>query len=120
MMLQNRFTGLDLLSDLSVAALQISYRDSAPFAFLFLSQTLIWTDVPLEEGNGLPSTCSYTAGVKRPNFSCLTLFGAQRDRGIDRACTSSWNVTCQQGDGCKDDGIQNVRLRIVRFHFIKR
>jgi hypothetical protein len=56
MMLENRFTGLYLLSDLSVGALQISYRGSAPFPSLFsLSEKLIWTDVPHEEGNQRPS-----------------------------------------------------------------
>jgi hypothetical protein len=60
-MLQNRFTGLYLLSDLSVGALQISYRDSAPFTSSS-SLKLIWTDVPHEEGNsfGFLKVFAYT------------------------------------------------------------
>ena len=55
-MLQNRFTGLFLLFDLSVASTQdlntgIQLR-------LPLLKTLIWTDVPLEEGTTRANHCT--------------------------------------------------------------
>src|SRR5215813_1234065 len=53
MMLQNRFTGLYLLSDLSVGPLSISYRDSAPFIYFFS---------PLSKPN--LDRCSSKEGIK--------------------------------------------------------
>src|SRR5436309_2170751 len=51
MMLQNLFTGLNLLLDRSVGCTLIFCRDSAPIRpFSPFGKNLIWTDVPREEG----------------------------------------------------------------------
>jgi hypothetical protein len=49
-MLQNRFTGLSLLFDLSVASTQDLNTGIQLRLPLLLSKNLIWTDVPHEEG----------------------------------------------------------------------
>jgi hypothetical protein len=49
-MLQNRFTGLSLLFDLSVASTQDLNTGIQLRLPLLLSKNLIWTDVPCEEG----------------------------------------------------------------------